>query len=448
MLYPITVLLTFLTLGFRRLRAMLKANTLITTIILIVFFLGILELLNLPQFLINIIIEALVVIFFSISFYKSRNRKFRTPGMIMFLMFTSVVIVSVILNSSDKYQSYLYYRFFLSPFLFMLAVVNMRVKEAKAVRIVELMEYLFIFQIVATFIKLLILGIPEHPVGTIIVAGGGVATYIPLIAAGFLLSRYFIHEKKLYYILLLFIFPIIAYASQKRGTFFLLPAVFVAFIVLLGRVDRRYKSIDKRLKYIVSLLGISLLILMIGAKNIRLMNPEGSRRGSFDVNYLIESSIEYNSLEGRYTYGRSAAFKRINQIIAESERQNQLVGFGPETLKGFSRGDGKMERFGVGGTFPGISYQFIQIGVLGALFWLFLYLIYGFLILKALRKERDTYWRSIGLGTLVMIVLFLIDYFTYSIAFLTVYAFTFTIALGFGLTMNRYYTLKALRRVK
>jgi hypothetical protein len=287
----------------------------------------------------------------------------------------------------------------------------------------------------------LVLGTPEHPVGSIIVAGGGVATFIPLIAAGFLLSRYYIYEKKKLFLILIFAFTLIAYASQKRGTFVFLPVVFVFFIYMLGKIDIRSRSFYKKVWYSISLLVISIIILIVGAKKIPMMNPEGSKNGSFDLNFLIESSVEYNTLQGDYSYGRFASFQQVNKILDNAKLVTRLFGFGPETLKGVSRGDGRFERFGVGGTYPGISYQIVQVGYLGGVFWLLLMLYYGFMMFKILKKEQDRYWKSIGMGSLVLIFLFVVDYLTYSTTFVVVYAFSFTIACSFGLMMRRYYRM-------
>lgn len=173
------------------------------------------------------------------------------------------------------------------------------------------------------------------------------------------------------------------------------------------------------------------------------MNPEGTKNGSFNLNFLVESSVQYNALQGEYTYGRYASFLMVNKVITNSKFVTQLFGFGPETLKGSSRGDGRFEAFGVGGTYPGISYQFIQSGFLGGTLWFFLIYYYGIMIFRIIKKEQDRYWKSIGMGSLVLIFLFFIDYLTYSITFITVYAFTFTIACSYGLVMRRFYNKDA-----
>ena len=171
------------------------------------------------------------------------------------------------------------------------------------------------------------------------------------------------------------------------------------------------------------------------------MNPENTTSGSFDLSYLFESSVEYNTLEGELSLGRFASFKQVNNVMLSSDLKNKIFGFGPETLKGINRGDGRFEKFGVGGTYPGISYQFIQIGILGGLLCSLIYLYFGVRIYRFLKIENDRYWKSFGTGSLMMIFLFFIDYFTYSITFLTVYAFSFSIAIAFGIIMKRYYLI-------
>jgi hypothetical protein len=422
---------------------------LITGVILLVFFVGIIEQFNIKLFYVNILIEGLILILLirTLLAVSARRREFKLPGFRIFFIFSVVVIISALVNGSNMYQSYLYYRFFLTPYLFMLIMVNIELSEYGIRKIIEFFQFLFIFQLIATVVKLLVLGTPEHPVGTIIVAGGGVATFIPLIAAGFLLSRYYIFERKKLYLILIFAFTLVAYASQKRGTFVFLPVVFVFFIVMLGEVDIRSRAFHKKVIYLVSTFIISIIILIVGAKKIPMMNPEGSKNGSFDMGFLIESSVEYNTLQGDYSYGRFASFVQVNKILENSQFVTKLFGFGPETLKGVSRGDGRFERFGVGGTYPGISYQVVQIGYVGAVLWLLLMLYYGFMIFRTLKKERVRYWKSIGMGSLVLVFLFVVDYLTYSTTFVVVYAFSFTIAGSFGLIMRRYYQMNSQNRL-
>lgn len=440
-MYPVVVTILFLFLSFSKIKKMLSINSLLTGALLLVFFIGIIEQFRINLYYINILIEVLIMILLvkTIISVLNKRKKFNIPGIRIFMAFSIVVFISALINSSNLYQSYLYYRFFLTPYLFMLIIVNIELSEYGIRKIIDFFQYLFFFQIIATVAKLFILGTLEHPVGTIIVAGGGVATFIPLIAAGFLLSRYYIYEKKRLFLILIFAFTVVAYASQKRGTFVFLPAVFLFFIFMLGEIDIRSRAFYKKLIYLVSTFVISIIILIVGAKKIPMMNPESSKNGSFDLNFLIESSVEYNTLQGDYTYGRFASFVQVNKILNYSRLETKLFGFGPETLKGVTRGDGRFEKLGVGGTYPGISYQVVQIGYLGAGLWLLLMFYYGLMIFRILKKEQIKYWSSIGMGSLVLIFLLFIDYLTYSITFITVYAFSFTTACCFGLMMRRYY---------
>ena len=231
-MYPVIVTILFLFLSFSRIRKARSANSLITIVLLLVFFLGIIDQFNIKQFYANILIESLIMFLLvkTMISVSNKRKKFNLPGIRIFIIFSVILFISVLISSSNLYQSYLYYRFFLTPYLFMLIMVNIELPEYGIRKIIDFIQYLFIFQLIATVVKLLILGTPEQPVGTIIVAGGGVATFIPLIAAGFLLSRYYIYEKKKLFLVLIFAFTLIAYASQKRGTFVFLPAVFVFFI--------------------------------------------------------------------------------------------------------------------------------------------------------------------------------------------------------------------------
>jgi len=170
-MYPVIVTILFLIMSARRTRGMFSINPFLTISLLLVFFLGILEQFKFELFYINIVVEGLILFLLVTTIYiiRRKGQIFRTPSLNIFTLFTLVLIISVINNSSDLYQSYLYYRFFLTPFLLMLVIVNIPLSEIKIGKLVEFIEYLFVFQLIATIVKLLILGYPEHPVGTIIV---------------------------------------------------------------------------------------------------------------------------------------------------------------------------------------------------------------------------------------------------------------------------------------
>lgn len=439
MLYPVVIVFAFLFFGFGKIRNMFNSNFTITIILILVFFNGIIDMFRIPPFYVNLLIESLVflLLIYTISITNKETRNFQVPGIRIFGIFSIVLLISVYINDSDLYISYLYYRFFLTPYLVMLIIVNIKMSEKDVFKLISFIEYLFVFQLIATVIKLVLLGRPEHPVGTIIVAGGGVATYLPLIAAGFLLARFYLYKKEKIYIYLLLGFPLIAFASQKRGAFIFMPFVFLVIVFLLNRTDPKSNTLEKSFKYLVSLSIIALFLLMFASKTTSTMNPEKSGSGTFDPGYLFESSVQYNSMEGKYTLGRFASFKQVNKVIGGSEFSNKFFGYGPETLKGVTRDDGRFEKFGVAGTYPGISYQLIQIGIVGAGLWALFYFFYGIRIFRIMKKEKSGYWKSFAMGSLVMIFLFFIDYITYSATFITVYALTFTISIAFGLLLKR-----------
>lgn len=232
----------------QKLRSILSVNIILALIIILAFFIGIIEQFNIKLYYINVLTESLILFLLIDTYITCSNNKlgFHVPGFKIFLIFTFAILISMLVNSSNLYQSYLFYRFFLTPYLLMLIIVNIPLTDRKQRKIVDFIQYLYIFQLIATVVKLLIMGTPEHPVGTIIVAGGGVATYIPLIAAGFLISKYYVYEKRKIYIILLLISLLLLMLVKSEVHLFSFQLSFCFLSICWGKLISDLKhSIEK-----------------------------------------------------------------------------------------------------------------------------------------------------------------------------------------------------------
>ena len=403
---------------------------------------------NLPARPIKWANEIIVFLYFitNIGGNDNSNNPRSFPNLYPFLGVTLVLFISLILNNSEFVTSLFYYRFFLAPMLFYWAVYNTSFDEHQKKLINTFLIYLYAFQIVAQILKAIIYGsFVENPVGTLTVHGGGVASFIPLFAFGFLLSFYIIYKQEKKYWLYMAAFMLVGILSQKRAAFYFLPLVSLFFVILYNMLVKR-KSIVKQFRLIGIIVIVVPILIYIGAKN----NPILTSKRSFDGSsvsirvILFQHAAEYYSAEmayGGYAFSRFQSSQIIWARMLNDDFLVQLFGYGPDTVKGFGRGDGKMEQFGLAGTFPGWVFQYIQSGILSCIFYVLLYL--GFLknVYRVAKRETDPYWKAVEMGTMIMILLLFVDFIIYGTTLLSIYPFTFTIAYLCAVIQKRVYIL-------
>lgn len=396
------------------------------TLLTYVFFIGTITSFGLSINLIKWGNEILVLAYFFRNYLKiGYNKNFYFPTYGIFILICLLILLSLIINDSNPIDSFYFLRFFLSPILFFWGVYNSYLNDPQIRKLNSYIFFLFAFQIIAQLIKSILWdGFPENPVGSITVAGGGVASFIPLFAFGFILCFYFFFRKDRKYWLLFLGFVFVGIASQKRAAFYFLPIVALSFLLITQWAYHSRRAFTQlRAISFISIIVPSVIYISASYNNI-------VNKGSEKINLalLIEQAEEYSTAkdeEEGLVYGRIAAFQRTLELVQESSLVINLFGHGPSTVKGFKRGDMKMEKFGFGSTFPGWTYQYLQIGLLGCIFYG--YLLWNLLkrISRILKRERDSYWIAIEIGTLICFVLIFIDFFFYSITSFTIYAITY-----------------------
>jgi hypothetical protein len=435
----------FLVLGYKYFLNVIRFKIIFPSLILTyVFFLGALNQFNFPSGLIKWSNEIIVGVFFIGVIIKRENKDqlINFPSLVPFLGLTLILILSLLHNNSDLLNSFFYYRFFLSPILFYWAIRNSSLSESQIRNINSFIVFLFFLQIPAQAVRAIIDLIEigsfrESPVGTITTSGGGVASFIPLIAFGFLLSFYVIDKPKKQYWIFSILFMLVGIFSQKRAAFYFLPVIALLFAVIYLQT-RRSSKLDFYNRFLKIALFLVPILIYIGARYNVMVTYENKLGGTISIERLIQHAEDYNSTQtDQGAAGRLSSFKAIWVKMLGDNFAVQLIGYGPSTVKGFNRGDGKMEQFGLLGAYPGWVFQYIQGGLLFCLFYIVLY--YGILkkIYLILLTEFDSYWRSVEIGTILMISMLFIDFIIYGTTFLTVYAFSYTLGYLSAIIMKR-----------
>lgn len=396
-------------------------------LIIVSFFKGIIELLGISSTITNSIIQTLVLLFVLIVYLTchENKRRFQLIGIRLFIIYSTIVLISAIVNNSNWFGSYSFYRHTLNAYLVFLGILNLKTKNDEIKKINGLIIILSILQIIASIAKYLIVGRLEHYIGTISVSAGTYSTIFPLIAITFLLSIYLLYKKKPIIFLFILGFLFMGWVGGKRGIFFFLPILMLFIFIYYNRIINR--TIIKKIRRIPTIFLFVLLgftIFYFGSRLSPSLNPENKFWGSFDLEYITDFIWEYNyrSQSDIDEYkGRGGGTRVIIQSLTNANNLgNQLFGYGPSRLINISRLEGaelfdfQYENI----TITGFSFYLLSIGILGTISIILFYYWFAKRIYIIAKLESNSYFKTLAFGTLITSIIFFIDFFTYSRAFI------------------------------
>ncbi len=172
-------------------------------------------------------------------------------------------------------------------------------------------------------------------------------------------------------------------------------------------------------------LVLSFVAFYVTVRIIPSLNPEQEIGGRFDLNYVIEYSEKYSKGEdsAENKIGRIEAPEVIINKIMSDEPYKRWFGYGSGILvkssynkltnAGISPIDYTTFKFGVGyGTRTGFLQLLIQSGFLGVLFYSLIFL--NFLIKFLFNRNLNGVNKTFHLTAIMFLVIFFIDFFTYS----------------------------------
>jgi hypothetical protein len=415
-------------------------------IFIYVFTYGAMEYLGMPDFLRKFLIDVLMILLVAI---QTKKTHYRYPGINGFTLISVVFIISTTLSFSSIYPALTYYRTFLYPYLIFLAIYNMRINERIILTFNRLIFSLYSLQIIASIFKIIFIGVNEKfLIGTISTSGGTYSTMIPLAAIGFLSAYFLLHKQDIKYLILIIGFLFMGYAGAKRGIWLYLPVVLLIAIYFVRKIPNK-PIISRKLALTgVFLLFLSAGALFFGVKYNKTLNPEQTIGGEFDMEYLQEYAIEYtfsSSYDNKYTQGRGANFINVFQKTFSAEWINTLFGYGPEAVKGIRvYGEGIWGQLGVNGPVTGITYHMVLLGLLGSFLILYYAIKISIFFFRATKYEHESYWRAFSFGGFLFMIIFLIDYLTYSSSFImTLFPLSFSTAYIGGIILKRIELAKA-----
>ncbi len=204
-----------------------------------------------------------------------------------FIIFTIAFFASILYSRSDSmtivFSQYARYVEICCLYFLLKDVVYKR-NEGK--KYIVLFYQLFLVQILATIIKLLLFSFQqiEGMVGTFTINGGAPGTSIPIL--GFIIL--FLHRggnlSKWDWLFVVGL-SMIGFATGKRAIWFILPVVIVAFLIYVRGIRLN--------RYLILAICLSPLVLYFGARLTPTLNPEHKVWGAFDLEYMMDYAEQY-----------------------------------------------------------------------------------------------------------------------------------------------------------
>lgn len=399
----------------------------ISIIFILSFMKGVLELLGIPETFQQLLIESLIMLLYIYSLLKLvQDKKMYGPGFYINSLLIVVIFISFLITDVNNIQLVLFIRKLLIYYMFFYAVYNIDFEKEQADKILTLIKFLFIVQIIGAFVKLGLIGTLEKIVGTMTVQEGSVATIMPLLAISYLIAHYLEFKNKKA-IIFVFLFIAIGLISNKLGILF-----YVMFLFIFHSYLYSYKHSGTFLNilFLRKMTMVLVLLVVIFAAFVSLnprANPENKVGGSIDIDYLVQFIDDYQHLQLKGAAARQEGNGRFEAPFVALDRLSErgflhvLFGLGPgEIIKSsfVAYRDPLLEKYNIGyGGRIGLVWTMMQIGLIGVMLLVAFHFILFKKVLKlyfSADKNTEKKYLVIILGVLGFIALYFIDYFSYS----------------------------------
>lgn len=426
-----------------------KTTILFGILFLLVFSGGTLELIGLPTSIHRLLLELLALwVFYKGVIIKTKKPK-QLPGILWLVMFILFSILSVVLNNISVPLLLLFLRDYLMVFLFFYGVYNLYFSPYETNTIKKLIIYLFISQIFANVIKVLInQTIMEPYIGTMANLGGSLTVLFALFGSSYALSNYLIFKRKKYIYLILG-FLIFSILGAKRSTIVYFPLIFV---ILTFLYHKKFERINFRLINRIMIFSVlSIFAFYFAVRLMPSLNKERVVWGSFDIEYALDYSERYVTTGAGAIdeVGRAEAPVFILTNMINDDIYSMLFGYGAGHLVKSNFNDllvsqGSQQNltenlYGVGyGARTGLIQIVLQVGIAGLLAYL---LLLYFIFKKSLVNINSLlYGNQLKLHYLFLIAIWLVlslDFFTYSVVSAKISSLSLSFFLYLGLIGNK-----------
>lgn len=316
-------------------------------------------------------------------FAAKRRRNYFLDFTFLFigLLFCSSVIIneSNILTTLSQYV-----KKYGIPFVFYYGIK----KHENNKQILDWYSNLFLWvigaQVLFVVIKLFLFGFGESLVGSISFIGGAPGNILPVLGFFLLWTKRRGDLSKADWIFIASLL-LIGLAGNKRSIWFVLPVIIAATLVYVQKSIHLFSLV----KYI----PVALVLFVFGVKSNPSLNPEGTRWGSFSLEYVYSYARDYtfgsDNQRARtdVAHGRGGAFY---EIIYMSENDvfspDFLLGHGVDVVFVTSYDTFEDEEFGVASkaAVGAVLQNFFSLGFLGTLF----IMLFGIAIISKVKNRN------------------------------------------------------------
>lgn len=212
------------------------------------------------------------------------------------IIFFIISLLSTLFNQNAFSDLFLFMLLCLAGFLFYRIgeIIALRERSKDIMFLYKLVKILLFAQIPAAIIKFMTIGQKEEYVGSLSVSEGSLGTILPLFAISIFIITYLFSKRKLN-IFLIGAFIFLGLLNDKRVLLYAIPIlVFFAFLLDLF-IKRSILKIRHGLFPNLLLFGSILVIFIaITPRVLPSLNPETKIWGSWDLDYIITYTSEYN----------------------------------------------------------------------------------------------------------------------------------------------------------
>lgn len=410
-------------------------------LLLLLFSRGTLEIAGVSTSLVRIAVEGLVLACFLLALLMSQSSKKKLPGLFVIMAFSLVSFASIVFNDTNTAMLLLFFRDYLFSIIFFYAVLNISFSDREARLIFRLITYLLVSQVFANLIKILVVGdIIEPYIGTMANLGGSLTIIFSLLGSVISISMY-LNTRRNKYLLMLVGFIVFSIIGGKRAALVFIPFVYL-FLLFVHQIQGGVR-VGHVFRQMVIFTCVCLVFFYTSLRLMPSLNPEREVWGSFDVEHAINYSTRYvtTGAGAIEKIGRAQAPAYLLTRAASDSTLHLLLGYGAGHLiksrfnalvEDFgSQSDISMNLYGVGyGARTGFLQLFLQVGLVGVV----LYLALWFRIFKAIYANFKKYGdpQNVRIRTQFLLgisLVFLVDFFTYSVIFVQLGVISVTVAL-------------------
>lgn len=396
----------------------------IVLIITMTMFQGVVRLAGFPNILYDFLIDIIIIMFFIYNI-KYINIK-KIPGILYFLFFVIVILISSIINESNIVIVASFARNTIIPFIFFSTIIFAKIKYTHLLSLNKIIVLIVFIQIIAAILKYIVYNGPREGgfIGTFSISAGQMSTLFPMFII--IVATYYILIYKrlnIYYVTILGMM-FFAYGGGKRAFIILLPFFFIIIYLMYRKYEKKISmwSISNIAKIGIPIFFV-IPIFILYAMYTPSLNPERTVGGSFNINHIIEYADRYHTHEhmadgsrfgysGQLISGRTHSRQYAFELISE-DYKSLLLGFGPSLVHGAPRGDSRLLDLGVLDFHTGISQYYMAVGIIGSLLLIMIYFSVSIPMLKYYYSYSH-YWRPLVLSLPTLFILFLFDFTNYS----------------------------------